>query len=107
MVLGPDRNSRKTKQYHKPTIDEFDGQFFLIAGDVFLLDDPPTKLTEDQVKELPVNISWTGPKLTFKIDPSECYKLLIEVIYDMNEMQKNKKFVSFPIGLNSDKIINT
>ena len=97
---GAGRNSKKTKQFNKPTIEEIDGHYYLIADDVFVLDDPPTKLTHEQVKDLPYNISWTGPMLTFKVNPAECFRLLLEVISDMNKMQQNKKFLSYPIGMN-------
>jgi hypothetical protein len=92
-------NSRKTKQYSKPTIEEIDKQYYLVADEIYLLDDPPTKLSQDQVNELPFNIAWNGPKLSFKVDPKECYRLLLEVISDMNAMQKNKKYLAFPVGM--------
>ena len=97
---GPERNSKKTKQYTKPTIEEIDGQFFLIADEIYLLSEHPTKLCPDQVNELPFNIAWNGPRLSFKVDPKECYRLLFELISDMNAMQKNKKYLGFCIGTN-------
>ena len=100
---GPVGNSKKTKQFSKPTVEEIEGNFYLIADDVFLLGEPSSKLDSDQLKDLPFNISWSGPKLNFKIDPRECYRLLLEVISDMNKMQKDKKYLGFPVGMKSSR----
>ena len=69
----------------------------MIAVDVFLISGDARKLDRQEVDELPVVISWKGPKYCFETDKKECFELLVKIISDMNSMQ-NPKFVSFPLG---------
>ena len=68
-----------------------------MAKDVFKLKVTPRKLTDEEVNELPVVLKWKGPNIEFCTDMYEGLKLLIRIIYDMNEMQ-NPKFTSAPLG---------
>ena len=88
---------KKIMQYHKPTVEDFDGSFFLISSEIWSLGEVPRKLTPEEIQELPVSISWKGPDCHFQSDQKECCRLLCQIISDMNMMQ-NEKFVSFPLG---------
>ena len=96
--------SKKTKHFYKPTVERFPDKddptksnFYLIAGDVFLVSGEVKKLSQDDIKELPITISWKGPLFSFETDEAKCFELLTKIIYDMNLMQ-DPRFVSFPLG---------
>ena len=96
--------SKKTIHYTKPTVENFGEEdkpvYYLVACDVFLLTGDLRKLTSDEVEDLPVNISWKGPFLSFKTDKKECYKLLTEIISNFNMMQPpDSEFKSFILGM--------
>ena len=76
---------------------ELEGSLYLVAGDIFLLAHPAVKLSTEEVDELSVIISWTGPQLNFQTEEKTFYTFLAEVFGDFNRMQ-NSSFVSFPIG---------
>ena len=88
---------KKSVQYFKSTVEEFDEEFYLIGSEVFLLGGKGRKLTEEEVQNLPVVISWKGPDHKFIWDEKECLELLCKILQDMNQMQ-NPKFKSFPLG---------
>ena len=100
--VGSSRARNKmTTHFYKPTLEQFgeddERKYYLIACDVFCLTGELEVLTPDQIADLPVIISWKGPTMTFSSDERECYKLLTDIIYDMNLMQ-DPQFVSFPVG---------
>ena len=88
---------KKSVQYYKATVEEFNGRYYLIGSEVFLLGGEGRKLTDDEVLNLPVIISWKGPDHEFVWDEKECLELLCQILKDMNEMQ-NPKYKSFPLG---------
>ena len=88
---------KKSVQYYKAAVEEFEGKFYLIGSEVFLLGGEGRKLTEDEVLNLPVIISWKGPDHEFIWDEKQCIELLCQILKDMNEMQ-NPKYKSFPLG---------
>ena len=88
---------KKTKQFRKPTLVEFDEKMYLVSNSVFLLGLPVVKLTPEEVDALPVTISWTGPKYDFQTDTEAGFRLLVEIIDDFNSLQ-NPKFKSAPLG---------
>jgi len=89
---------KKTKQFRKPTLVEFDDKMYLVADSVFILGLPVIKLTPEEVDSLPVIISWIGPKYEFKTDPEAGFRLLVEIIDDFNSLQ-NPKFKSAPLAI--------
>jgi hypothetical protein len=88
---------KKSVQYYKAAVEEFNGRYYLIGSEVFLLGGEGRKLTDDEVLNLPVIISWKGPDHEFVWDEKECLELLCQILKDMNEMQ-NPKYKSFPLG---------
>ena len=88
---------KKTMQFYKPKVEEIDGSYYLIGSSVFKLGGDLNKLTEDDIQELPVIISWRGPVCEFSTDEKECIRLLCQIIEDMNNMQ-NSTYVDFPLG---------
>ena len=86
--------------FDKPTVELIEEKYYLIANDVFSLSGIPKKLTSEVKADLPIQIKWKGPSLDFKVDVRECFKLLVDIIYDMNEMQ-DRRFASAPLGINS------
>ena len=97
-------SKKKTQQFKKPTLVEFEEKLYLVAEDIFLLGLPVVKLTPEDVLALPVIVSWSGPKMEFKTDHEAGFRLLAEIIHDFNVMQ-NKKFTSFPLGNILKKIV--
>ena len=98
-VTGTQRiRPKRVVQYHRPTVEEFNGAYFLISSETWILGDAPRELTPEEIRELPVTISWKGPECHFQSDKMECFSLLCQIISDMNLMQ-NEKFVSFPLGI--------
>ena len=89
---------KKTLHLSKITVEKLLESYYLIAYEVFIIDDKPRKLTSEEIQDLPVNISWSGPQYDFDTDEKTCFKLLTEIIFDMNIMQ-NPKFSSFPLGM--------
>ena len=64
----------------------------------------PKKLTSEEKADLSIHIKWKGPTLKFNVNFKECFKLLVDIIYDMNEMQ-DRRFVSAPLGISSVLVI--
>ena len=98
--------NKKTMHFFKPTVEKLgqddECKYYLIASEVFCLSGELRMLTPGEIADLPMIISWKGPPLSFSIDEKECFKLITDIIYDMNQMQ-DPEFVSFPVG----KILNT
>ena len=98
---GSRNRGKRTMHFYKPTVEKFeegeDAKYYLVAGEVFSLTGELRQLTDEEIADLPVIISWKGPNLNFEMDEKECFRLLSEIIFDMNEMQ-DPRFVSFPVG---------
>ena len=88
---------KKAIQFYKPTVEEIDGSYYLIGSSIFKLGGAPRKLTQEDIQQLPVIISWRGPECDFYTDSKECIRLLCQIIEDMNMMQ-NPTYVDFPLG---------
>jgi hypothetical protein len=88
---------KKTKQFYKTTVEEIDGSYYLIGSSIFKLGGNPSKLTQEDIQELPLIISWRGPMCEFITDEKECIRLFCQIIEDMNNMQ-NPTYVDFPLG---------
>ena len=92
---------KKTLHFYKPTVERFgngdDSKYYLIACEIFCLTGELKKLTSEEMDNLPVIISWKGPRLNFSTDEKECFKLITDIIFDFNQMQ-DQEFVSFPVG---------
>ena len=99
---GGSRNKgKRTIHFYKPTVEKFDdgedAKYYLVAGELFSLTGELKQLTDEEIADLPVIISWKGPNVKFEMDEKECFRLLTEIIFDMNKMQ-DPRFVSFPVG---------
>ena len=94
---GVENVRKKTEQFSKPTLVEYDEKLYLVANGVYLLGHPVMELSPDQVLELPVVVAWIGSQKRFKTDHVACYRLLAEILQLFNLMQ-NRKFISFPFG---------
>jgi hypothetical protein len=90
--------SKKTMHFTKPSVEQLQGNYFLIAYDVFIISGKPRKLTPEEILELPVIISWKGPSFSFDTDEKMCFELLSKIIFDMNQMQ-DRRYTSFPMGM--------
>ena len=100
---------RKTcKEYTRPQMDKIGDQIYFIANKVYCLnrvsmapsdDHVPyaRELTPEEVKNLPVNISYIGPELEFDCDEEAFARLYTDIIRDCNVMQ-SREFVSAPVG---------
>jgi hypothetical protein len=84
-------------QFYKPTVEEIEGSFYLIASSIYLLGGHPRKLTQDDIQQLSVIISWRGPVCEFITEEKECIRLLFQILEDMNNMQ-DPTYVDFPLG---------
>ena len=91
-----ERDNRRSFDYNKPTLEKFADKFYLIATDVFDLTDC-TKLTDEDLRLLPIKINYTGLEIEYKTDTKEAYKLLLNIIGNFNKMQ-DPEFYSFPLG---------
>merc|ERR1719334_1600355 len=82
---------KKTLHFYKPTVERFgngdDSKYYLIACEIFCLTGELKKLTSEEMDNLPVIISWKGPRLNFSTDEKECFKLITDIIFDFNQMQ--------------------
>ena len=94
---GQPFKAKKTLHFYTPSVELLAEEYYLIASDVFIISGSTRKLTRHEIDELPVIISWKGPRFCFHTDEKKCYELLTEIFQDMNMMQ-NPKFVSFPLG---------
>ena len=89
---------KRSMHFTKPTVEKLGDEFFLVACDVFNLSAAPIrKLSIEEIDELPVIISWKGPKISYETDPKKCFELLVEILADMNLMQ-DPAYRSFPLG---------
>ena len=89
---------KKSMQFTKPTVEKLGEEFFLVAYDIFNLSAVPIrKFSMEEIEELPVIISWKGPRIRFETDPEKCFELLVEILADMNLMQ-DPNYRSFPLG---------
>ena len=94
---------KQTRHFSEPAVEKFGENYYFIGYDVFNLGKPGSpledvrKMTSDEVKELPVIISWSGPKLDFETDFEQCFTRLADILYDYNPMQP-RKYVSFGLG---------
>lgn len=86
--------------FYKPAIEQIgvSDSYYFIADDVFLLTGELRKLGPEELEDLPVTISWKGPRFNFSTDAKECLELLINILYTYNLLQPDKDFVSFPVG---------
>ena len=50
--------AKKTQQFFKPTVEQFEDDYYLVATDVFILGGRPRKLTTEETQDLPVIIFW-------------------------------------------------
>ena len=91
-----DVDERPRKEYAGVTIERFDDKYYLIASDIFDLTEGHI-LTDDDLKQLPVKINFTGQPFNFKTDQEKAFELLLRIFSNANKMQ-DPKFVSFPVG---------
>ena len=56
-----------------------------------------TKLSEEDIEELPVRIMYSGPVREYSTDEKRCYEVLMDILDKFNLMQ-NPEFYSFPLG---------
>ena len=90
--------AKKTMQFYEPSVEQFDDTLYLISSEVWVLGGGgPRKLSQTEIADLPIIISWRGPDYQFRSDEEECIRLICLILGDMNIMQ-NKKFISFPLG---------
>ena len=97
---------KKSMHFTEPAVEKFEENYYMIAYDVFNLgkpgsplESPLRKMTADEIEQLPVIISWKGPKLNFETDFEQCVTHIAEVLFDFNLMQpRNCKYVSFGLG---------
>ena len=86
------------KTYDKPTVERLDGIYYLISDKVFQLSGQVKELTNDEKEDLSIIIKWKGTRLNFKAEEKGCYRILVDIIHKMNQMQ-NPKFASSPLGM--------
>ena len=97
---------RLHKEYEVPTVEMFDGKYYLIANDIFDLSNNGQAIGTDIISQFPVILCYLGDQLHFEDNECEAFKLLIKIIYNFNRLQ-DSKFHSFPLGKLIAKLIPT
>ena len=97
--MGPaGRDNRPYREYSRPTIEKMGDRHYLFASDVFDLTGGGKKLTEDELKEIPIRPTYTGEEFEYKTEEKEAFELLLGIISNGNKMQ-NEEFFSYPLGM--------
>ena len=96
--MGPGgRDARPYREYSRPTIEKIGDRHFLFATDVFDLSKGGKKLTEEDLKEIPIRPSYNGEEFHYKSNEKEAFEILMRIISNGNKMQ-DEEFYSFPLG---------
>ena len=97
-ALGTDStDSRPYREYSQPTVEKFEGRYFLFASDVFDLSNGGKKLSSHDAENIPVRFSYTGKEFEFKTDTREAFEILMRIINNGNQMQERESY-SFILG---------
>ena len=99
---------KKILEFDKPKIKKVDDKFYWVAGpsEIHLLNFYKSeaenffskKLSDEEIKELPFDIIYTGPTTTsYSNDEEEAFKIILKIIDEMNAMQE-PEWYSFPLG---------
>ena len=93
-----DIDDRPRREYSKVTIErlEVGGKWYMFGTEVFDLT-TGTALTEEDLKNLPFQISYIGPEFHYKTDEKEAFSILLHIISNANKLQDDE-FYSFPLG---------
>ena len=91
-------DKRSVRTYTRPQLDKIGDCYYYIASDIFDVTEQAKKMSEEEVKEMPVKVIYSGPVIDFLTDEKECFTLLMEIIKKFNLMQSDE-FYSFPLGI--------
>ena len=97
-----DIERRPHKEYDVPTIEKFNGNYYLIASDIYDLSNNGKIIDDEVLSQFPVIPCYVGDRLDFQDDEYEAYRLLMEIIGNFNKLQ-DPKFYSFPLGILTKK----
>ena len=106
-----DDNRKPMKEFSKPEVVKIRENYYFVSGmkQIFQLnhehkfdgenDFLAKKLSQEEIKDLEVEIIWTGnQEFNFEVDEKEAMRLLASIIHNMNLMQEDK-FYSYPLGM--------
>ena len=101
---NPSQTPNKTiLEVPQASLQVIEERHYWISGsrDIFLLnsgDSFASKLSEEEIEELPVEVVFVGHEnLNFIVDEERAFDIIIKIIRNMNQMQTSKIY-SFPLG---------
>ena len=106
-IVTHKRTRKQVVELEKEDLRKIDGAYYWIAGtdQIFLINHEISEenselarlLTAGEVKKLPQEFIFIGPKTEYSDNEDEAFRLLVKIIELMNEMQE-KDWWSYPLG---------